>query len=177
MKILKFLALGLLLLVIVVGLVGMVLPDARHVERQITIDAPAAKVFPYVNNLKKFNQWSPWVKVEPVTQYIFDGPESGVGATMKWTSDNKTVSGGSQEIVESELNSQVKTLLKFGKNDLSMATFTLSESAGKTTVLWEFDINFSTTIARYFGMMMDEWVGDTYEQGLTQLKTLVEAQP
>lgn len=176
MKLLKYLALSLVFFIIAAGLGGLMLPDTRHVEREISIDASAAEIFPYLNNLQQFNQWSPWAKIDPQTQYSFEGPEAGVGAKMKWASADKTVGKGSQEIVESKENLSVKTLLKFGKNDLSMATFNLTESSGSTTVVWSFDINLSNTISRYFGLMMESWVGHSYEQGLTGLKALVEAQ-
>lgn len=176
MKLIKYLGLFLFFFIIAAGLGGLMLPDTRHVEREITIDASAAEVFPHLNSLRQFNKWSPWAKIDPQTEYSFEGPEAGVGAKMKWTSTNKTVGKGAQEIVESEINSSVKTLLKFGKNDLSMATFKLTESSGSTNVVWSFDINLSNTISRYFGLMMEGWVGHSYEQGLTELKAIVEAQ-
>ena len=176
MKILKYLVLFLVFFIIAAGLGGLMLPDTRHIERQINIEASAEDIFPYLNNLQQFNKWSPWAKIDPQTRYIFDGPEAGVGAKMSWTSPDKTVGKGSQEIVESEMNSSVKTLLKFGKNDLSMATFKLTESSASTTVVWSFDINLSNTISRYFGLMMESWVGHSYEQGLTELKAVIEAQ-
>lgn len=175
MKLLKYLILFLFFFVIAAGLGGLMLPDTRHVEREISIDASAAEIFPYLNNWRKFNEWSPWAKIDPGTQYIFEGPAAGVGAQMDWTSENKTVGNGHQEIIESEPNTSLKSLMKLGKNDLSMASFKLTETAGSTTVVWDFDINLSNTISRYFGLTMEDWVGHTYEQGLSELKVVVEA--
>lgn len=176
MKLLKYFALLLVFSIIAAGLGGLMLPDTRHVEREIEIEADAATIFPYLNDLRQFNKWSPWARIDPQTQYTFEGPEAGVGARMEWDSENKTVGKGSQEIVESETNSSIKMLLKFGKNDLSMAEFRLIETAGSTTVVWSFDINLNNTISRYFGLMMENWIGHSYEQGLTELKAIVETQ-
>jgi len=176
MKFLRYLAIALFLFVVIAGLSSLMLPDSHHIERQIVIDASAAEIFPYVNNLKNYKQWSPWTTSDSDSIYTYDGPESGVGAKMAWSSKNNTANSGYQEIVESEPDSSVRILLKFGKNDLSMGSFTLNESAGKTTVVWSFDINFTSTVSRYLGLSMDSWVGDAYEQGLAKLKAMVETQ-
>ncbi len=177
MKIIKYLLLGFIALIIVLGVVGIFLPDTQHVERQIAIDAPADEIFPYVNDFRKFNEWSPWAKIDPQTKYTFSGPESGVGAKMEWASEHQQVGQGTQEILESVPNNTVKTRLDFGMGGPSLAGFALSENNGQTTVVWSFDAYFENSIARYFGLMLDldKWVGGDYEKGLANLKTVVEA--
>ncbi len=175
MKLLKYAALSGGGLMVLLGVIGLFLPYAQHVERQITIDAPAAAVFPYANDYRKFNEWSPWAKLDPNTHYTFSGEKSGVGAIMAWSSEHQHVGKGSQEILESRLDTLVKTRLDFGFGEPATATFNLDEADGKTTVIWAFDTYMGNTISRYFGLMLDNWVGASYEQGLFDLKSLVES--
>jgi hypothetical protein len=174
-KFIKYVALALLGLMVLFGFVGLFLPSAQQVVRQITIAAPAAKIFPYTNDFHKFIVWSPWAKLDPDTQYTFSGPSMGVGAKMQWASEHEYVGYGSQEILESQPNTFVKSKLDFGFGEPAIASLTLSESGEQTTVVWVFDTYMGNTISRYFGLMLDQWVGTSYEQGLSNLKILVES--
>lgn len=177
MRFLKYLALTLVTFIIVVGVVGIFLPNAQHVERQITIAAPAKSIFPYVNDFRKFNEWSPWAALDPNTQYTFSGPDSGTGAKIEWKSEHKQVGEGSQEIMEAEENVLVKSKLDIGMGSPALASFSLNEADGETTLIWGFDAQFDSTISRYFGLIFDleKWVGDDYEEGLSRLKRLIES--
>lgn len=175
MKFVKYVALGLIGLMVLFGVIGLFLPSSQHVERQIMIDAPAAKIFPHANDFRKFNKWSPWTKLDPNTRYTFSGTENGAGAIMQWASEHEHVGKGSQTIIESRPNEFIKTELDFGFDALATASFTFTETGEQTRVVWAFDAYMGNTISRYFGMMMDSWIGASYEQGLADLKALVES--
>ena len=51
-------ATGVVLLVML--LIGFLLPSGWQVERSIVIRAPAATIFPYINNLKNGRVWAVW---------------------------------------------------------------------------------------------------------------------
>src|SRR6185503_12182168 len=85
MKILKkiLIAVGLLLLVLII--VSQFLPSTYHVERSVVIAAKAEAIHPWVNNLKKWPEWSAWTAAkDPTLVYQYEGPEEGVGAISKW---------------------------------------------------------------------------------------------
>jgi hypothetical protein len=176
-KFFKYLAIILAGIMILVGIIGLFLPYNKHIERQITINAPASRVFPYANNFRKFNEWSPWTELDGHARYTYSGPERGVGAKMQWAGDYEYVGKGVQEILESEADKFVKTRVEFAFMEPASTSFRLSENDGKTTVTWSFDIYMDNTIFRFSGLIFDSWawVGDTYEQGLSNLKTLVES--
>ena len=94
---------------------------------------------------------------------------------MQWASQHSSVGTGSQEILESQPNRFIKARLDVGDWTPALSSFSLSESAGKTTVIWTFDTYMDNTISRYFGLMLDSWVGDVYENGLSDLKILIES--
>lgn len=176
MKFLKRFVLLILLLVLVLILVGYyVLPDEAHVERDIRVDAPPEIVFPYVNNFHKFNEWSPWSDWAPDIEYSFTGPEAGVGARMAWRSANPEVGTGSILITQSRPPERVTTRLDFGAQGDATSYFNVEPAGNGSRVAWGFDTEFGNNIIqRYFGLMLEMWVGDDYEKGLQNLKTLVE---
>src|SRR5688572_15961277 len=97
MKVLKYLLFGLAGLIASIALIGFFLPADWQVKREITINAPAEKIYALVANLKTgWPQWSEFDKQDPDILYTFDGPELGVGAKRSWLS--KKMGNGWQEI-------------------------------------------------------------------------------
>ena len=166
------------LLVVLLVVVGLFLPATSHVERSIKINASAEKLFPYVNDFKQFNKWSPWYGIDPNTQYTHSGPESGKGSKMSWVSDHSEVGTGSQEIILSEPNTRVQTVLDFGAQGNAEAEFLIAEAAGQSEITWSFSTDFGYNLmGRYMGVLaMEKWVGGMYEKGLNKLKTLAESE-
>ena len=76
-------------------------PDEYRVERTVTMAAPAEKVFKNVNDLQKWEAWSPWAKIDPDAKLTFEGPDAGKGSAMTWDGDND-VGAGTVTIVESD---------------------------------------------------------------------------
>ena len=147
------------------------------VARSIEIDAAPDAIFPYVNSLKATQEWSPWLERDPNVQLTYNDVEAGDGAAMEWSSDVQSVGSGRQEIIESNENESVVTALDFGDMGLAQAKFLLAEASGATTVTWTLDTDMGAgPIGRWMGLMMDSWVGADYEQGLQNLKSLVESQ-
>ncbi len=153
------------------------LPRHVHVEREILVERPPAVVFPLVNSLHRFNEWSPWSMLDPAMKVTIDGPESGVGAHMTWSGNDK-VGTGSESITESVAWQRVGTALDFGSQGPAQAAFLLTPSGSGTRVVWtlEIDLGFSPA-GRYFGLFMDRMIGPDYERGLRRLKIAAEAAP
>jgi effector-binding domain-containing protein len=69
----------------------------------------------------------------------------------------------------------VKTKLDFGGEGIAYATFNLEPAEGGTKVVWSMDMDVGMNPAmRYMGLMFDTWIGKDYEEGLANLKKLVE---
>jgi hypothetical protein len=177
MRVIKRILVALLVLVLLLIGVSYLLPGRAEVSRSITIDAPPAAIFPYVNSMQETEKWSPWLERDPETQLTYSGPESGVGNTLNWSSENPQVGTGSQEIVESTPDQTVRTALDFGSMGTALASFDLVPEGDQTQVTWGFVTDLGLNpMARWMGLMMDEWVGGDYERGLSNLKVLVETQ-
>ena len=175
MRILKWL-LGIVV-VLGVAFVGgaYLLPREVAVARTTVIDAAPEAVFPHVNSMKATEGWSPWLGKDPNVQLTYNDVAEGVGARMEWASEIPEVGSGTQEITASIPNEKVETALDFGQMGTANASFTLVDKDGQTEITWGFvtDTGFNP-MARWFGVMMDGWVGGDYETGLSNLKTLVE---
>ncbi len=169
---------GVIAFVILILAAGLLLPSKTQVERSSLIHATPSAVFMYLNDFRKFNLWSPWAKLDPNTQYTFSGPDQGVDAKMEWRSEHRNVGNGQQQIIVSQPDRRVQTALNFGDMGAAYATFDLVATGADTRVTWSFDQDHGYNIlGRYFGLMMDKFIGADYEQGLVNLKSIVEHTP
>jgi uncharacterized protein YndB with AHSA1/START domain len=153
---------------------SFLLPAQAVVTRSIEIAAPPDKVFAIVGDLRRFNEFSPWADLDPNIKYTFEGPESGVGQKMNWTSDNADVGSGSQTITKSEPPNFVESALDFGMRGKSVVTWDLVPSTTGTKATWGFKADLDGIPAKWFGLMFDRWIGADYEKGLAKLKAVAE---
>ena len=173
---LKKLLIALFGLISLLLLVSFLLPRHVHLERSIEINAPQATVFALVNGFARFNEWSPWAGIDPATVYAYEGPSHGVGAHMSWESDHQDVGSGKQTITSSTPFERVESDLDFGPQGTAKAFFALEPKGESVSVTWGFDSDLGMNpIGRWFGLLLDKFLGPSYEQGLAQLKTLAES--
>ncbi|MDB5342841.1 MAG: hypothetical protein JWP89_1218 [Schlesneria sp.] len=179
--VLSFIKYALLLLIIgVAGFLGFVatLPDDFTVARSITIDASPEQLFPWINNLKKTHQWSPWTKLDPNAKYTFEGPEEGTGASHAWVGNDK-MGEGKMTITDSQPNKEVTSKLEFKKpmEDTSTVKLALLPEGEKTKVTWSMSGHYGNLFQKAICclMNMDKMVGGNFEEGLNNLKTTVAA--
>jgi dienelactone hydrolase/carbon monoxide dehydrogenase subunit G len=177
----KFIKVGLAILVVALLAFiggGYLLPKTAQVERSTMIESDPATIFEYVNNLEKFHSWSPWADMDPGMQLEFSTPASGVGARMSWSSQVPQVGNGVQTIVISEPDQRVVARLEYSGQAGGEAEIELVPVGRETKVIWRFRADFSANpLARYFGLVLDDMLGDHYAKGLEKLEHLVESQP
>lgn len=175
----KKIALGAAALVAVLAVVVALQPSTFRVARAITIAAPAAKVFPEVISMRRWQPWSPYEKLDPAMKRSYEGPESGQGAVYTW-SGNSQAGEGRATIVESVENQKIRLRLDFLRpfSATSYATFTFKQQGNTTAVEWalEGEKNFFAK-AIHLVMDMDKMVGGQFEDGLASLRKVVEAKP
>jgi len=73
MRFLKRLLIGLVLLVAAFATVVWFQPDDYRLTRSTVIAAPAATIFQHVNDLRQWEDWSPWAKLDPAAK-VMAGP-------------------------------------------------------------------------------------------------------
>lgn len=166
-------------IIVVFVIIVALQPAEFHVARTATIVAPAEFVFAQVNELKKWDAWSPWVKMDPAMKQTYEGPVSGKGAISRWAGNNQ-VGEGSMTIIESRPNELIRFNLEFIKPmaGTSTAEFSFKPEGNQTTVTWSMSgrNNFIAKAMCLF-MNMDKMVGGEFEKGLAQMKSITEAAP
>src|SRR6266480_2742977 len=98
-------------IVILLAVVATRPADFRY-ARSATIAAPPAVIFPHVNDFKKMDVWSPWLKFDPNVKITHEGPSSGVGAIESWEG-NKNVGAGRMTVTDSRPNDLIRLKLEF----------------------------------------------------------------
>jgi effector-binding domain-containing protein len=172
--------LGIALLVVTVLVIGgaFLLPSTTTVERSVTIQAPACNIHVLLDGYGWWNDFSPWAGIDPDAVYSYEGPVVGVGARMIWQSEHPNVGSGNMEITAVEPCASLTHALDFGQQGKALATWTLEPVDGGVDVTWNLVSEHGMNPAnRYFGLMLDSWVGGDYEKGLAALKGLAEGLP
>jgi hypothetical protein len=151
-------------------------PDSFRVERSTAMNAPAEKIFPYIDGLKRWTAWSPYEGRDPAMKRAYSGAESGKGAVYEWDG-NDNVGKGRMEIVDSTPPNRVVIKLDFLKpfEGHNMAELTVEPKGGQTIVTWAMygPSPFMTKLIGTF-MDMDDMIGRDFAAGLAKLKTVVE---
>ena len=172
---LKRAALLLIVLVIMLGVIGLLLPRTWHVERSTRIDTTPDRILPFVANLKRWQDWAVWTKaMDPKVVNTWGGPDEGVGARWQWlgpvmgrgavtvTAADRTGVSIDEAIEADEVNAHGRL------------AFT-AEAAG-TRVTWT-DDGTLPLMGGYFRGFIEKMLARNFEKGLAGLKALVEEQP
>ncbi len=174
MKWLKGIVIFVFAVLALLAIIGLFLPSAYHVERELTIAAPAAAVHAYVGDLARWDAWTPWLESDPTIVVTMGATSTGVGAHQSWTGE----SGGGEltfTLCDPALGVAYDMSFDEGKY-ASTGELAYEAVAGGTRVVWAMDGDSGRNIiGRYFGLAMDAMVGPMFEDGLTRLKTVVES--
>lgn len=159
----------------IIVLIASTKPNEWTIQRQGTIPGVPAKVFPYMDDLHKFQEWSPWAKLDPNVKLTYGGPASGTGANFSWEGSSK-VGRGKMTITESRPNELVRCRLDFYKPMRCTNTqdFVLKPEGTQTVVTWIINGNapFFFKLFLVFASA-DRMMGENLERGLANLKTVV----
>ena len=170
----------IILAVAIAGLLALIAsrPSQYRVERSATISTPPDVVFAQVNELRKWEAWSPWAKKDPNAKMTYQGPAEGAGSVMSWDG-NKEVGSGRMTILESKPHESVRIKLEFFKPfaGLATASFSFQPQADGTKVTWGMvgESNFLGK-AICLVMDMDKMIGGDFEKGLAGMKSVSESQ-
>ena len=165
---------SVLVVAVVLVTVGFVLPSDYQVQREITINAPADKIYPNLVNLKAWPQWAVWFMRDPNMAVSFSGPDRAIGMQTTWESESQ--GNGEMEIVALKHNKEIIYHLYFPDYDMSSTgIIKLEDTEAGTQVTWTDSGDMGMNpVNRYMSLMMDGMIGPDFELGLENLKTVVE---
>ena len=169
----------LLLGIVILGLLSFVAsrPENFKVSRSASMNAPSDRIEAEVIDFHRWSQWSPWAPLDPKALLTFSGADLGVGAVFHWAG-NQEVGEGEMKITEYIAGERVLIEINFTKpfQASNKIEFDFKSEGTKTVVTWSMS-GKNNFISKAMGLLIncDKMVGDKYEQGLSNLKKLVEA--
>jgi hypothetical protein len=173
---LKTILIAVPVILIALGIAVAIQPADFRVTRTATISAPPATVFAQVNDFSKWQEWSPWAKLDPAVKSIFEGPAAGAGATFRWAGNNQ-VGEGRMTIIESHPSDLVRIELEFLKpfKATNTAEFTFQPEGNQTVVSWSM-FGKNNFMGKAMGLIMDcdKMLGGQFEKGLANMKSVAE---
>lgn len=134
--VLSILLIVLFALLVLTFLVAAFIPSKWKIEERIQINSLPVFVFQKINHLKFWATWSVWsLRHDSSIQLTYAGPETGLGAIKKWTSDQMN---GMLTIVQSTPDEVIQIHLELDQQQFILKGFfqiQLSDS-NQTELLW-----------------------------------------
>jgi hypothetical protein len=165
--------------VIVIALIVIVAmrPAGFRVTRSATITGPPAAVFTQVNDLHRWQAWSPWAKLDPNAKNTYEGPPAGIGSVFTWSGNSK-IGEGRMTITESRPNELVRFQLEFIRpfKATNVAEFAFKPVGNQTAITWTMS-GRNNFISKAMGLVInfDKMIGGQFENGLAALNSVVAA--
>ena len=170
----------LLLIAAFLGVLTLIIalrPAEFRIARSATVSASPSDVFTQVNDLRRWESWSPWAKLDPSMRQTYEGPPTGPGSVSAWTG-NREVGEGRMTITESRPFEGIRIRLEFLKpfKATNEVEFTFQPVGAGPVVSWIMTgrNNFAAKAA-HLVMNIDKKVGGDFEKGLAQLKSVSES--
>jgi uncharacterized protein YndB with AHSA1/START domain len=174
MKLLKWLAIVVVLLAAVLLLGGLLLSPKFKVTRSVLINAPVDKVYALVADPRGWKQWAVWNQRDPAMQIDYSGPDSGAGA--KWTWRSKSEGNGSMTFTQAVPGTRVVYDLYFPDfGTTSSGELNFAIDGATTRVTWTMDGDMGRNpLFHWMALGADRMIGKDFEAGLAGLKAVAE---
>jgi uncharacterized protein YndB with AHSA1/START domain len=174
MKTLKWLLGFVVAVAAILVLGGYALSPKFTVERVTVVAAPPEKVFAFVDDPRRWKEWTVWNQRDPAMTITYSGPPSGAGAGWEWKS--KTQGDGKMTFTAAEAAKRLAYDLyfpDFGTTSNGELLFTAEGSGTKVRWIMNGDMG-SNPLFRWLTLFSDRMVGPDFEAGLAGLKALAE---
>jgi hypothetical protein len=158
----------LLAMAVLVVVLGFFLPRTTVVERSVVITQPLGQVYAVLQDLRHFPHWAPWLERVAQSDYRFEGPESGVGATLVW---DDQAGGGRLWITDVAPRQSIELEMELGETRVDNYFRLESLSPDEQRVTWGLRVEAGAydLVGRYMSLILPGLVGPEYERGLERL--------
>ena len=174
-KFVRFMAALLFVVIVALVVLMFVEPQEVTVARTTFIKAPKDVVFEQIVNFKNWPAWDPWERMDSgkMKRTLF-GTDGTPGSGYTWIGD-KTGAGEMKDSAVSGTDMLYK--LTFTKpHGSAWGHLKADDSAGMTKVTWTCNMHFGMPAnAMLVFMNMDKMLGPDFENGLANMKTLLES--
>jgi uncharacterized protein YndB with AHSA1/START domain len=170
-RFLRKLALWTGLAILVVILISFLFPATMKVSRSVTVNAPVDRVFDMINDLRNWEKWSPWNRMDPSMVMTYSNPPVGQNAFYKWESQDKHMGNGTLTLTKVTPFEEIVTAIAMGKSSRSQATFTFTHKNDAVVLTWSMETRIgSMPWSRYIALMMKGVLKKQFDDGLKAIK-------
>jgi uncharacterized protein YndB with AHSA1/START domain len=118
-----------------------IMPKTLTISAEVIIEKPSTEVFNFVKLIRNQEQYSVWVMADPDIKITYSGTDGTVGFISSWTSENKNVGVGAQEIKAIKEGERYDVELRFEKpfkatNQAYTTTTPVGENRTKVTTVF-----------------------------------------
>lgn len=135
-----------------------------------------AQVFYNVATYTDRGNWDPWLETDPDAEWKGESKPDYVGSLYSW---NGKKIGTGQEMVESvEFGQYIAANIRFGEDpEGSLVEWNLEKTEAGTSVFWSFSADAKYPIGRLMMNLMKGALQSSFDKGLENLKSYLEANP
>ena len=165
-------------IIVIFLLLALIVKKDFALEKQITINKPKSEVFNYLKLIKNQEKYSVWVMKDPNIKIIYTGTDGTPGFTSSWTSDDKNVGIGAQEIIKLTEGESMDVEIRFKKpfeatNYAHTVVNAITDAQTKVSLTFSGKQKFPMNV---MNLMMDKLVGKDMQQNLVNMKNNLENQ-
>lgn len=154
-------------------------PNDFRYEKSAAMNATPAAIHAVVNDLRQWNNWSPWAKLDPNCKNTIEGSGIGVGSKFSWDGDKK-VGAGEMTVLESRSDELVRMRLEFFRpfKGVNTVDFAFKPQDDQTLVTWAM-YGPNTLPGKIMSLFIncEKMMDKSFAEGLANLKSIVEANP
>ena len=172
---------SLVVVVVLFASVALFLPASRTVVNKIESNRPIGTVYDVLNGFSRFDEWNTLRSDRMLKSQVSD-PATGVGASMSYSSLNRSTGKGKWQLVESELEKKIK----FDIDDSSQGSNkTMTIELERTVplkknvaIVQTYKVKYGWNLfGRYAGLYVERNIGDQMKAGTKRLSTFLATIP
>lgn len=181
MKILKRIAVALMILIAIPLTIALFVKKDYQVQRSILIEKPNPEVFGYIKLLRNHNNFNKWSLTDPNIKNEYRGTDGTIGFVSAWSSDVSGVGSGEQEIRSIVEDRRIDYEIRFfepfaSKAPVFITTRQIAED--QTEVNWGFEgrMPYPLNVVRLV-VDVEKLIGQDLDQSLRNMKSILEQTP
>lgn len=168
--------------VVIFVVVGVFLPEKRHVTQSIETSRPLPVVFDLMSGFGRIQDWAPMHLNDPQTKFTVSGAASGVGAQMDYTSTNPLIGNGSWRITAIDPGKSITIAVSnddYGDSKRMVLTFEkVGPQKQAVQITQEYFVDYGWNLfGRYAGLYVSRSVGDPMKSSLNSLNNFINTIP
>ncbi len=177
MRLVKMFLIVVIGLFAVLTLIGLVIPSTAKISRGVIINADSATVYEALSNVQTWNDWLPWITADSGVIVQLSPVTNAKGSYFKWKGMQHKNAG---TITIKEIKPQLIELFyqieEMNDAEGGFRVYARDSTNQQTEVLWfmEYKLKWYPW-ERFYGIFIDPVIGSSFEQGLSNLKTMLEA--